>query len=164
MDTALIRRRWGEVLETLGRIRRASWALVARSATVGEVRGGTMNLIFETEGLANAFRSGRHDENVATALAQTLGINVRVLGVVGAVPQPRETGPAGPGRDPGRPAAGTGRDPGRAAPPEEDFPPEPPEEEDAPSPDDVTLEASEQAGVAVIQRLLGGRIVAEGTP
>ncbi|MGM0386335.1 MAG: DNA polymerase III subunit gamma and tau, partial [Actinomycetota bacterium] len=37
VDAALVRRRWGEVLETLGRIRRTSWVLVARSATVGEI-------------------------------------------------------------------------------------------------------------------------------
>ncbi|NCD20684.1 MAG: DNA polymerase III subunit gamma and tau, partial [Actinobacteria bacterium] len=62
VDAALVRRRWGEVLETLGRIRRTSWVLVARSATVGEMRDGVMQLIFETDGLRTAFRSGRHDE------------------------------------------------------------------------------------------------------
>lgn len=90
MDAALVRRRWGEVLETLGRIRRTSWVLVARSATVGEMRDGVMQLIFETDGLRTAFRSGRHDENVALALSQTLGVNVRVVGITatddGSVP------------------------------------------------------------------------------
>ncbi|MDX5318069.1 MAG: hypothetical protein LPK38_01720, partial [Actinomycetes bacterium] len=64
--------------------RRTSWVLVARSATVGEMRDGVMQLIFETDGLRTAFRSGRHDENVALALSQTLGVNVRVVGITAA--------------------------------------------------------------------------------
>ncbi len=77
------------MLETLGRIRRTSWVLVARSATVGEMRDGVMQLIFETDGLRTA-RVRRHDENVALALSQTLGVNVRVVGITatddGSVP------------------------------------------------------------------------------
>lgn len=162
VDTAMVRRRWGEVLETLGRIRRTSWALVARSATVGEIRGGAMNLIFETEGLCNAFRSGRHDENVALALSQTLGVEVRVLGITAA-----EAAAAAPATDPGRrsdpgPATDSGHVAaltGRAVDP--DPAPEPPEEDDAPSPDDQDVEESGMLGIPVIERLLGGRVIDE---
>lgn len=149
MDAALVRRRWGEVLDTLGRIRRTSWVLVARSATVGEIRDGVMHLIFETDGLQSAFRSGRHDENVALALDQTLGVKVRVVGI---------TGPPGEVAGPAAAAPGaTSETPMRS-----DVVPPPPEE-DAPSPDDADAEDSGLMGIPVIERLLGGRVLDEET-
>lgn len=245
-DSALVRRRWGEVLETLGRIRRTSWALVARSATVGEINDGVMTLIFETDGLCNAFRSGRHDENVVLALSETLGIGVRVRAVTagetastphppaqrGPEPAPREApipeggstvrgpqqatpqqrsaptsrpapggrstpsaqtappakpAPGGPSTPPARPipsgrstpahglppapAPGTpapaasptapGRTPSphpRAAPSMDGRPADPDDDE---SPDDRDAEDSGLLGVAVIERVLGGRVISE---
>ena len=112
-DTAVVRRRWGEVLEALGRIRRTSWALVARSATVGEIRGGVLYLIFETPGLVGAFRGGSHGEHVATALRETLGVNVRIEAVTGeALPGGGSVGPPPPGAGGGDRGGALGGRPG----------------------------------------------------
>lgn len=186
MDAALVRRRWGEVLETLGRIRRTSWVLVARSATVGEMRDGVMQLIFETDGLRTAFRSGRHDENVALALSQTLGVNVRVVGITAAedgsapaagapeqaTPKQATPEPAAPEmvhRPPGpgprvvtdsTPTAGPRvAAPSGTAAPAAATPAV--EDDDAPSPDDEDAEDSGLMGIPVIERILGGRVVDE---
>ncbi len=212
IDSALVRRRWGEVLETLGRIRRASWALVARSATVGEISDGVMTLVFETPGLCNAFRSGRHDENVQLALAETLGLKLRVQGRTGApiagppASAPAESGPAAGPRVESGPAAGPRVESGPAAGPHpasapaQSGPPAGPHpasapaesgpaagpyaqsgppvspastaparppttrpglEEDEPSPDDADAEGAGLLGIAVIERILGGKVVAE---
>ena len=180
VDAALVRRRWGEVLETLGRIRRTSWVLVARSATVGEIRDGVMHLIFETDGLRTAFRSGRHDENVSLALDQTLGVKVRVVGVIAdaddpstAAAPPSAASAAAPPTDLRQDTSGA---PGRSARPAIPEPaqeqaavarPRPavaasgPDEEDAPSPDDADAEDSGLMGIPVIERLLGGRVIDE---
>ena len=143
VDTAMVRRRWNEVLETLAQIRRTSWALVAQSATPGEVRGGDMSLIFETEGLKSAFTNGRHEENVVAALRESLGVSVRIVAVTGAAaPVTRENGEPDPEPDP-----------------------EPhPEPDDGVSEDDETIENSAVFGVPVIERILGGTIVEDGAP
>ena len=143
VDTAMVRRRWNEVLETLAQIRRTSWALVAQSATPGEVRGGDMSLIFETEGLKSAFTNGRHEENVVAALRESLGVSVRIVAVTGAAaPATRENGEPDPEPDP-----------------------EPhPEPDDGVSEDDETIENSAVFGVPVIERILGGTIVEDGAP
>nr|NLD41505.1 DNA polymerase III subunit gamma and tau [Actinomycetales bacterium] len=107
-DSTLVRRRWGEVLETLGRIRRASWVLVSQSAAVGEMRDGSLHLVFEPPGLVQAFQNGGHRENVALALRETLGLEVEVRGVTGDEGgEPRQdrpgTGPTGGGSGPDGP-------------------------------------------------------------
>lgn len=115
-DTTMVRRRWGEVLEAIGRIRRTTWALVARSATVGEIRGGALYLIFETQGLVGAFRAGNHAEHVSTALRETLGVDVRIEPVTsddlpsGGVSSGGASGSSGPGGS----ASGDAGSPGRA--------------------------------------------------
>lgn len=131
----MIRRRWSEVLATLAQIRRTSWALVAQSATPGEVRDGVMKLIFETEGLRSAFTNGRHEENVVVALQQTLGVRVRIVAETGAA------------------AAAVPND-------EPDDEPEP-EPFGGASADDETIEGSADFGVPVIERLLDGTLIAE---
>lgn len=142
----MVRRRWSEVLDTLSRIRRASWVLVNQSATPGEVRDGVMKLIFETEGLKSAFTNGHHDENVIAALRETLGVTVRIKA---------ETGTAA--------AAESHR--GGSAEPEPDPEPSPPPPDDDPydgvSADDETIENTTLMGVPVIERILEGTVVEE---
>lgn len=149
IDTALVRRRWNEVLDTLAQIRRASWVLVAHSATVGQVTGDEMQLIFETPGLCQAFASGHHDDNVVAAISETLGIRVRVVGVTAAVAGPGTS--AGSARSPRTPMSP--ESPGTAPADIDD------EGEDEVSEDDMSISESESYGIPVIQRILGGEIV-----
>ncbi|WP_084622421.1 DNA polymerase III subunit gamma and tau [Demequina oxidasica] len=81
-DSELVRRRWDEVLGTLER-RRVTWVLVKQSAQVAEVDNGVLKLAFDGAPLASRFATGNHAENVALAVRETLGLHVRVEGIVG---------------------------------------------------------------------------------
>src|SRR5690606_3999189 len=87
----VLRRRWPEVLETLGRLRRVTWTLVSQDAQVAELEGGVLRLAFSTPPLATTFRSGPHAELVQQAVHETLGLQVRVEPAVG---DPRPVVPA----------------------------------------------------------------------
>ncbi|SDB83391.1 DNA polymerase-3 subunit gamma/tau [Sanguibacter gelidistatuariae] len=92
--TDMLRRRWPEVLDTLSRLRKATWALVAQNAQVADLNDSTLRLTFASAGLATAFRSGPGAELVQRAIRETLGFDVRVEG-----------GIEEPGRAPAAPAA-----------------------------------------------------------
>jgi DNA polymerase III subunit gamma/tau len=81
-DAEMIRRRWSEVIATLARLKRSTWALVSQNAQAGEVSNGALHLLFKTAGLATTFRTGAHAEHVQRALGETLGVQLRVEGVV----------------------------------------------------------------------------------
>src|SRR5690606_23542668 len=91
-DADLIRRRWPEVLSTLARFKRSTWALVSQNAQVGELSGGVLHLAFATSGLAHTFRNGAHAEPLQRALLETLGVQVRIEPVLS---QAAESGQAG---------------------------------------------------------------------
>lgn len=78
--TDMLRRRWPEVLDTLSRLRKATWALVAQNAQVADLNDSTLRLTFASAGLATAFRSGPGAELVQRAIRETLGFDVRVEG------------------------------------------------------------------------------------
>jgi DNA polymerase-3 subunit gamma/tau len=78
LDTETVRRRWPEVLETLSRIRRASWTITSQNAQVVDLSGTTLRLRFDTSGIATAFRQGQHAGAVERALRETLGLEVRI--------------------------------------------------------------------------------------
>jgi len=87
-DAELLRRRWTEVLGTLER-RRVTWVLVSQSAQVTHVEEGQVSLAFSSPQLAERFNGGQHAENVALAIRETLGLQVRVVGdAAGAVASP----------------------------------------------------------------------------
>jgi len=96
-DAEMIRHRWDEVIDMLARLKRSTWALVKQNAQPGPVSNGALRLIFGTPGLATTFRSGPHAEFVQRALVETLGVQLRVEGVVDD---------GGPGGGQPRPSAG----------------------------------------------------------
>lgn len=102
LDTETVRRRWPEVLETLSRLRRASWTITSQNAQVVDVSGTALRLRFDTPGIATAFRNGQHAEVVERALRETLGLTVRIEAVVG------EEDPSQARRPSGRSAAPRG--------------------------------------------------------
>lgn len=92
-DTEVLRRRWPEVLDTLGRLKKTTWVLISQNAQVVELDATTLRLGFSAPGLASAFRSGPHADLVQQAVRETLGFSVKVEPVL-----------AGPGSAPGRSA------------------------------------------------------------
>ncbi|MFI2753675.1 DNA polymerase III subunit gamma and tau [Cellulomonas sp. P22] len=77
-DTEMLRRRWAEVLDTLNRLKKATWVLVSQNAQVSDLDATTLTLSFTAPGLATAFRNGPHAEIVQRAVRETLGFEVRV--------------------------------------------------------------------------------------
>jgi len=101
MNTAVLRRRWDEVLGTLSNLRKASWALVGGNAQVHQLTDDVLQLAFPSSGLVGTFRNGSHADVVRQAVRETLGFDVRVEGV--------ESDGGGPGvaRATGEPSAST---------------------------------------------------------
>jgi len=81
-DTEMLRRRWPEVLETLGRQKKATWVLVSQNALVADLDATTLRLSFTAPGLATAFRGGSHADVVKQAVRETLGFDVRVESIL----------------------------------------------------------------------------------
>ncbi|SNS65860.1 DNA polymerase-3 subunit gamma/tau [Micrococcales bacterium KH10] len=87
VETEVLMRRWDDVLAEVSALRKATWALVKQNATVGSLDGEVLTLLFASEGLASAFKSGTHAQIVAEALSRSLGVTARVTAAVGDLPQ-----------------------------------------------------------------------------
>ncbi|GAA4048781.1 hypothetical protein GCM10023063_40370 [Arthrobacter methylotrophus] len=103
-DVEVIRRAWPEILQTLTKIKRSSWALVGANAQVAQFDGQLLTLAFSTDGLASAFSRADHAENLRQAIHKTIGIDCQIISVVGgnssgsSEPNPKAPAdPAGPG-------------------------------------------------------------------
>ncbi|MFF1530885.1 DNA polymerase III subunit gamma and tau [Cellulomonas sp. NPDC058312] len=105
-DTEVLRRRWPEVLETLGRLKKTTWVLISQNAQVVELDATTLKLGFAAPGLASAFRGGSHADLVQQAVRETLGFTVKVEPVL--VGQGADASAAPRGGAPTAPAARTG--------------------------------------------------------
>ncbi|MBB2922221.1 DNA polymerase III subunit gamma and tau [Cellulomonas cellasea] len=106
-DTEMLRRRWPEVLDTLNRLKKATWVLVSQNAQVADLDASMLRLAFTAPGIATAFRGGQHAEMVQRAVRETLGFDVRVEPVL------HEPGAAG-GTGAGAAGASGGSGPGGA--------------------------------------------------
>ncbi|UKA63203.1 DNA polymerase III subunit gamma and tau [Arthrobacter sp. FW306-04-A] len=82
-DVEVIRRAWPEILQTLTKIKRSSWALVGANAQVAQFDGQLLTLAFSTDGLASAFSRADHAENLRQAIHKTIGIDCQITSVVG---------------------------------------------------------------------------------
>ena len=129
VDTDMLRQRWPEILDAVRSERKVAWMLL-NSASVQELQSGVLTIAFPSEGNARGFASSGHDQVLAGALADMLGLNVRIRAVSGGPPAPsgrsgQVSGPApggehgaagGPGNPSGPPATaprGTGSRAGR---------------------------------------------------
>lgn len=105
-DVEVIRRAWPEILQTLTKIKRSSWALVGANAQVAQFDGQVLTLAFSTDGLASAFSRADHAENLRQAIHKTIGIDCQITSVVGGnssgSSEPNPKAPA----DPAPPVAG----------------------------------------------------------
>ncbi|HKU04158.1 MAG TPA: DNA polymerase III subunit gamma and tau [Arthrobacter sp.] len=82
-DVEALRRAWPEVLQTLTKIKRSTWALVEPNAQVAQFDGQVLTLAFTTGGLAGAFGRGDHAENLRQAIHKTIGIDCQIMAVAG---------------------------------------------------------------------------------
>lgn len=82
-DVEVLRRAWPEVLQTLSKIKRSTWALVEPNAQVGAFDGQVLTLAFTTTGLAGAFGRADHSENLRQAIHKTVGIDCQITAVAG---------------------------------------------------------------------------------
>ncbi|MDP9907471.1 DNA polymerase III subunit gamma and tau [Arthrobacter bambusae] len=107
-DVEVIRRAWPEILQTLTKIKRSSWALVGANAQVAQFDGQLLTLAFSTDGLASAFSRADHAENLRQAIHKTIGIDCQITSVVGGnssgSSEPNPKAPA----DPAPPVGGGG--------------------------------------------------------
>ncbi|NYI42520.1 DNA polymerase III subunit gamma and tau [Demequina lutea] len=149
-DAALVRRRWDEVLGTLER-RRVTWTMVKQSGQVASVEGGVLKLAFDNPALAARFSAGAHAENVALAVRETLGLHVRVEGVVGPA------GGAGVPVTSSAPHGASQRASGASS--EPPMPDEPPSDDEDMSADDAQAPSAHLTGADVIASMLGGTII-----
>ena len=148
-----MRRRWPEVLGTLEK-RRVTWAMVSQSAQVASIEQGVLTLSFDNAALAGRFNGGAHAENVALAVRETLGLQVRVEGAVG----PSGAPPAPPPSSTARPSTSAPSPRGDAASPAADAP-SPPDEDV--SDNDDSAPDSHLAGADVVAQMLGGTVIKE---
>ncbi|MCU1565989.1 MAG: polymerase subunit gamma and tau, partial [Pseudarthrobacter sp.] len=83
-DVEVLRRAWPDVLQTLAKIKRSTWALVEPNAQVSAFDGHTLTLSFTTSGLAGAFGRADHSENLRQAIHKTVGIDCQITAVAGS--------------------------------------------------------------------------------
>ncbi|TLM82209.1 DNA polymerase III subunit gamma and tau [Pseudarthrobacter sp. NamE2] len=99
-DVEVLRRAWPDVLQTLARIKRSTWALVEPNAQVASFDGTVLTLSFTTPGLAGAFGRADHSENLRQAVHKTVGIDCQINAVAGGASQsssePNPKAPASP--------------------------------------------------------------------
>ncbi|TQJ69283.1 DNA polymerase-3 subunit gamma/tau [Arthrobacter sp. SLBN-100] len=106
-DVEVLRRAWPDVLQTLTKIKRSTWALVEPNAQVSAFDGHTLTLSFTTSGLAGAFGRADHSENLRQAIHKTVGIDCQITAVAGGDRASSEPNPKAPAS---RPAPATSAD------------------------------------------------------
>jgi DNA polymerase-3 subunit gamma/tau len=79
----VLRRAWPDVLQTLSKIKRSTWALVEPNAQVAAFDGHLLTLAFTTAGLAGAFGRADHSENLRQAIHKTVGIDCQITASAG---------------------------------------------------------------------------------
>jgi DNA polymerase-3 subunit gamma/tau len=82
-DVEVLRRAWPEILQTLTKIKRSTWALVEPNAQVSHFEDHVLTLAFTTSGLAGAFGRADHAENLRQAIHKTIGIDCQIQAVAG---------------------------------------------------------------------------------
>lgn len=82
-DVEVLRRAWPDVLQTLSKIKRSTWALVEPNAQVAAFDGSSLTLAFTTTGLAGAFGRADHSENLRQAIHKTVGIDCQITASAG---------------------------------------------------------------------------------
>lgn len=92
-DVEVLRRAWPDILQTLTKIKRSTWALVEPNAQLGHFEDHVLTLAFTTPGLAGAFGRADHAENLRQAIHKTIGIDCQIRAVAGGSNSPASSEP-----------------------------------------------------------------------
>ena len=92
-DVEVLRRAWPEILQSLTKIKRSTWALVEPNAQVGHFEDHVLTLAFTTPGLAGAFGRADHADNLRQAIHKTIGIDCQIRAVAGGGNSPASSEP-----------------------------------------------------------------------
>jgi DNA polymerase-3 subunit gamma/tau len=164
---------WPDVLRQVQGMRRSTWMIISANAQVHRLAEGVLELAFANQGTARGFAAGQHPDVVAAAVAELLGITVRV----------QAAGDAGSSTEPAtRPPDEQASPPAPHTAVDVDAPSKQPEsaprptrasraartaaatvtvapEDDTPTADDPDADDSGMAGTAVVEEMLGGRVI-----
>jgi DNA polymerase-3 subunit gamma/tau len=175
VDASAIRGMWVDILEAVKQRSKVAWIVLMEGVEVASLDGDVLTLAFANEGKRRGFTTGGKDVVLREALTEILGVNWRIDAILdngsGQGPRPAPPAPApGDGWSVPAPAAPRETRPSRpsteAAPQERVSPPPPPEpvdeadEVDPVGDADVSSE-SVLTGVALIEQVLGGKVIQE---
>jgi DNA polymerase-3 subunit gamma/tau len=173
VDVAAIRRMWVDILEAVKQRSKVAWIVLMEGVEVASLQGEVLTLAFANEGKRRGFTTGGKDAVLRDALKEILGVDWRIDAVLeggsgqASRPAPPPPDPGGWGA-PAAPPRETRTIPSPAAapvPPPSPVPPppEPVDEADEVDPEgdaDAGIEAA-LTGVALIEQVLGGKVIQE---
>lgn len=106
MSAVDVRRLWPDVIQTLNRLRKATWALVSNNAQVVGLSADTLTLGFTSPGLRDSFLNGSHEPVLKQAIIDVVGADWKIEAIVDPGAQPgsgmpaQPAQPAAPAREP----------------------------------------------------------------
>ncbi|MEV5755128.1 DNA polymerase III subunit gamma and tau [Actinoallomurus sp. NPDC052308] len=173
VDAAAIRRMWVDILEAVKQRSKVAWIVLMEGVEVASIEGQVLTLAFANDGKRRGFTTGGKDAVLRDALKEILGVDWRIDAVLvggsgqGARPAPPPPDPGGWGAPAAPPRAPRTPSPAPAAPAPPPSPvpppPEPVDEEDEVDPEGDADAGSEAAltGMALIEQVLGGKVIQE---
>ncbi len=175
MDVAAIRGMWVDILEAVKQRSKVAWIVLMEGVQVASLDGSVLTLAFANEGKRRGFTTGGKDVMLREALKDILGVEWRIDAVLdngsgsgGARTPP----PPQPPQDNGGWGAPSAPRPPRETPqPRQNTPPPsqvPPPPEPVDEADEVDPEGDADAGnesvltgMALIEQVLGGKVIQE---
>jgi DNA polymerase III subunit gamma/tau len=162
-DAGSLRERWPDVLEAVRRERRVAWMLLS-NASVESLTDGVLTLMFAKQGEAKGFANSGYDAELGRVLQQMFGISPRIRALSAATSSAAADGerrvPAQARQ--GDRGSGAEQQPAHAETPRPQPPA--PTSETPGYPDDVPGQSADAlSGMDLIERELGGRIIAESS-
>ncbi|WP_285577171.1 DNA polymerase III subunit gamma and tau [Actinoallomurus iriomotensis] len=182
VDVGAIRRMWVDILEAVKQRSKVAWIVLMEGVEVASLDGNVLTLAFANEGKRRGFTTGGKEVVLREALKEILGVEWRIDAVL-------DNGGGGGRQGPPQPPPDTGGGWGASAPAQpppppprqqEHRPPEPPPTAPAPSgfvppppgpmdeADEVDPEGDADAGadsaltgMALIEQVLGGKVIQE---
>ncbi|GAA4632632.1 DNA polymerase III subunit gamma and tau [Actinoallomurus vinaceus] len=174
VDVAAIRRMWVDILEAVKQRSKVAWIVLMEGVEVASLDGQVLTLAFANEGKRRGFTTGGKDVVLRDALKEILGVEWRIDAVLAggsgqgsrSAPPPPDPGGWGASAAPPRETRTTPPPESAPVPPPSPPPPPPPEpvdEEDEVDPEgdaDADAEAV-LTGMALIEQVLGGKVIQE---
>ncbi len=172
VDAAAIRGMWVDILEAVKQRSKVAWIVLMEGVQVASIDGSVLTLAFANEGKRRGFTTGGKDVVLREALKDILGVDWRIDAILdngsgqGSRPQPPPPdlgGGWGAPKPPEPRRENPTRDQSRPAPEQAPPPPEPIDEADEVDPEGDADAGNESVltGMALIERVLGGKVIQE---